>query len=297
MWETQVQSLGWEDHLEKEMAIHSSTIAWKIPWTEEPGRLQPMGSQRVGHDWATSLSLSLWTKLAKVKEYKLSFIKSENMMLLMRFIQKASKSGKLSSDHRTGKFQFSFQSQRRPMSNNVHTTIQFRSFSMLLRLYTKSFRLGFSSTWTENFQMYKPGLEKTEEPEIKLPTFMGSWRKHQNSRKTSTSVSLTMLFDCADHNKLCKILKEMGVPDPLTCLLRNLGVVQEATVRTKHGTIGSKLGEEYVNVVYHQSAYLTYMQHISHEMPAEYITSWIQDCWEKYQQAQLCSWYHSNGIK
>ena len=48
--ETRVQSLGWEDPLEKEMAIHSSTIAWKIPWTEEPGRLQSMGSQRVGHD-------------------------------------------------------------------------------------------------------------------------------------------------------------------------------------------------------------------------------------------------------
>ena len=50
MWETRVQSLGWEDPLEKEMAIHSSTIAWKIPWTEEPGRLQSLGSQRVGHD-------------------------------------------------------------------------------------------------------------------------------------------------------------------------------------------------------------------------------------------------------
>ena len=48
--ETQVQSLGWEDPLEKEMAAHSSTIAWKIPWTEEPGRLQSMGLQRVGHD-------------------------------------------------------------------------------------------------------------------------------------------------------------------------------------------------------------------------------------------------------
>ena len=50
-----VRSLGWEDPLEKEMAIHSSTIAWKIPWTEEPGRLQSMGSQRVRHDGATSL--------------------------------------------------------------------------------------------------------------------------------------------------------------------------------------------------------------------------------------------------
>ena len=49
MQETQVQSLGWEDPLEKEMATHSSILAWKIPWTEEPSRLQSMGSQRVGH--------------------------------------------------------------------------------------------------------------------------------------------------------------------------------------------------------------------------------------------------------
>ena len=55
MRETRVWSLGWKDPLEKEMAIHSRTIAWKIPWTEEPGRLQSMGSQRVRHDWATSL--------------------------------------------------------------------------------------------------------------------------------------------------------------------------------------------------------------------------------------------------
>ena len=57
MWETWVRSLGQEDPLEKEMATHSSTIAWKIPWMEEPARLQSMGSQRVGHDWVTSLSV------------------------------------------------------------------------------------------------------------------------------------------------------------------------------------------------------------------------------------------------
>ena len=50
MWETRVLSLGREDPLEKEMATHSSTLAWKIPWTEEPGRLQSIGSQRVGHN-------------------------------------------------------------------------------------------------------------------------------------------------------------------------------------------------------------------------------------------------------
>ena len=58
MWETRVQALGWEDPLEKEMAIHSNTIAWKIPWTEETGRLHSMGSQRVRHNWATSLTHS-----------------------------------------------------------------------------------------------------------------------------------------------------------------------------------------------------------------------------------------------
>ena len=68
MWETWVQSLGREDPLEKKMATHSSTLAWRIPWKEEPGGLKSMGLQRVGHDWATSLSLPLcfWTKLSLV---------------------------------------------------------------------------------------------------------------------------------------------------------------------------------------------------------------------------------------
>ena len=59
MQETWVQSLGWEDPLEKEMATHSSTLAWEIPWMEEPGKLRSMGSQRVGHDWTISLSFFL----------------------------------------------------------------------------------------------------------------------------------------------------------------------------------------------------------------------------------------------
>ena len=59
MQETLVRSLSWEDPLAKEMATHSSILAWRIPWRKEPGRLQSTGSQRVGHDWATSLSLSL----------------------------------------------------------------------------------------------------------------------------------------------------------------------------------------------------------------------------------------------
>ena len=65
MWETRVWSLDREDPLEKEMATHSSTLAWKIPWTEEPGRLQSMGSQRGGDDWATFIT---WKKFLRWKE-------------------------------------------------------------------------------------------------------------------------------------------------------------------------------------------------------------------------------------
>ena len=85
-----------------------------------------------------------------------------------------------------------------------------------------------------NFQMFKLHLEKAEEPEIKLPASAGSSKKQESSRKTSISAKA---FDCLDHNKLWKILKGMGVPDHLTCLLRNLYAGQEATVRTGHGTI------------------------------------------------------------
>ena len=71
-------------------------------------------------------------------------------------------------------------------------------------------------------------------------------------------------FDCVDHNKLWKILKEMGVPDPLTCLLRNLYAGQEATVRTGHGTTDwVQTGKEYVKAVYCHPGYLTYMQSTS----------------------------------
>ena len=86
--------------------------------------------------------------------------------------------------------------------------------------------------------MFKLVIEKAEEPEIKLPTSIGSSKKQESIRKTSISALLTMprAFDCVDHNKLRKILKEMAIPDHLTCLLRNLYAGQEATVRTGHGT-------------------------------------------------------------
>ena len=116
-----------------------------------------------------------------------------------------------------------------------------------------------------NFQMFKLDLEKAEEPEIKLPTSTGSWKKQESSRKTSTSALLTvskpLTVWITTH---CKILKEMGVPDDLTCLLRNLYAGQEATVRAGHGTIDwFQKEKKYVEAVYCHPAYLTSMQSTS----------------------------------
>ena len=87
--------------------------------------------------------------------------------------------------------------------------------------------------------MFTLDLDKAEEAEIKLPTSPGSSKKQESSRKTSISALLTYTkaFDCVDHNKLWKILKERGIPDHLTCFLRNLYAGQEATGRTGHGTM------------------------------------------------------------
>ena len=86
--------------------------------------------------------------------------------------------------------------------------------------------------------MFELVLEKAEEPEIQLPTSAGSWEKQESSRKSIyfCFIDYAKTSDCVDHNKLWKILKEMGIPDHLTCLLRNLYAGQDATVRTGHGT-------------------------------------------------------------
>ena len=128
--------------------------------------------------------------------------------------------------------------------------------------------------WTVNFQIFKLDLQKAEEPGIKLPTSVGSLKKQESSRKTSTSASLTTLkpltmwitANCG------KFLKEMGRSDHLICLLRNLCAGQEATVRTGHGiTDWFQTGKgALVKAVYCHSAYLTYMQSTSCEM-----TTWM----------------------
>ena len=88
-----------------------------------------------------------------------------------------------------------------------------------------------------NFQMFKLDLEKGEEPEIKLPTSVGSSEKQEFQKNIYFCFTdYAKAFDCVDHNNLWEILKEMGIQDHFTCLLRNLYAGQEATFRTRHGT-------------------------------------------------------------
>ena len=126
------------------------------------------------------------------------------------------------------------------MPKNVQTTTQLHSFHMLARLCSKSFKLGFSSRWTENFQIHKLDSEKAEEPEIKLPISMICWitEKARELKKKIYFCFMIMLKPLTVWitTNCGKFLKEMGIPDHLTCLLRNLYAGQEATVKTGHGT-------------------------------------------------------------
>ena len=151
--------------------------------------------------------------------------------------QYASKFGKLTNGYRTGKGQFSFQPQRKAMPKNAQTTTQLHSSHMLAKWCSKFSKPGFNNMWIVNLQMFKLDLEKAEEPEIKLPISVGSSKKQESSRKTSTSALLTMpkpltVWITINYGKFW----EMGIPDHLTCLLRNLYAGQEATVRTGYGT-------------------------------------------------------------
>ena len=162
---------------EKAMAPHSSTLAWKIPWMEEPGRLQSRGSLRGGPDCAPSLSL------------------------------------------------FTFMHWRRK--------------------------------WQPT-PVFLPGESQGR------GSLVGCCLWGRTESDTTEVIQQQQAFDCVDHNKLWKILKEMGIPDDLTCLLRYLYASQEATVRIVHGTTDwFQIRKEYVKAVYCQPAYLTYMRSTS----------------------------------
>ena len=185
-------------------------------------------------------------------------------MLLKYCTQYASKFGKLSSGHRTGKGQFSFQSQRKAGPKNVQTTAlnSHASKGMLKILQAR-------------LQQYV---------NQELPDIQAGFRKGRGTRDQIANnrwiiekarefqeniyfrfIDYPKAFDCVDLNKLWKILKQMGISDHLTCLLRNLYAEQETTEPDMEQT-GSNLGKEYIKAVYCYPAYLTYMQSSSSEM-------------------------------
>ena len=133
--------------------------------------------------------------------------------------------------------------------------------------------------------MFKLVLEKAEELEIKLPVSTGPLKKQESSRKSSISALLTMPKPLTvDYNKLWKILKEMRIPDHLTCLLRNLYAGQEATVRTGYGTDWFQIGKGVPQgCILSSCLFNLYVEYIMRNAGLEKNTSWNQHCREKYQ--------------
>ena len=144
------------------------------------------------------------------------------MMLWKCCTQYASKFEKLSSGHRTGTGQFSFQSQRKAMLKSVQTTAQLLSSHTLAKSCSKFSKPGFNSTWTVNFQMFKLDLKRQRNQRSNCQHQLNHQKGKRIPEKHLLFIDYAKFFDCVDHNKLWKILKEMGIPDDLTCLLRNL---------------------------------------------------------------------------
>ena len=170
-------------------------------------------------------------------EFQLSYFKSWKMMLWKCCTQYAIKFGKLSSGHRTGKGQLSFQSLRKAIPKNAQTTLQLQSSHTLVKQCSKFSKPGFNSMWTMNFQIFKLVLEKEEEPEIKLLICTGSSKKQESSRKTSISALLTMpkhlsmwiTTNCG------KFWKRWEYQTTWPASWETLYAGQEAAVRTGHG--------------------------------------------------------------
>ena len=144
------------------------------------------------------------------------------------------------SSHKAGKSQFSFQSQRKAIIKNVQTTTQLHSSHTLAKQCSKFSKPGFNSTWTVNFQMeIQAGFRKDRGTRDQIANVCWIIEKTWEFQKNIyfCFINYAKAFDCVDHNKLWKIEKEIGIPDHLTCLLRNLYAGQEAKVRTIHGTM------------------------------------------------------------
>ena len=143
---------------------------------------------------------------------------------------------KNSSGHRTGKDQFSFQSQRKAMPKNAQTTAQLHSSHMLVMLIILLARL--QQYMNHELPDTQAGFRKDRGTRDQVANIHWIIEKGREFQKNIyfCFIDYAKAFDCVDHNKLWKILKEMGITDHLTCLLRNLYAGQKARVSTGHGT-------------------------------------------------------------
>ena len=173
-----------------------------------------------------------------------------------------------------------------PHNLSFHTALSLHSSHMLAMQCSKFSKLGFNNTWTVNFQMFKVDLEKAEKPETKLPTSVGSLKKQESSRKTSTSALLTMrkpltvwvTTNCGKFWKRWEYQISLPASSEICMQVKKQQLEPHMEKRT-----GSKLENKYIKGIYCHPAYFTYMQSTSWEMPPVWSTSWNQDCWEKYQ--------------
>ena len=158
-------------------------------------------------------------------------------MLLKCYTQHAIKFGKLSKGHRTGKGQFSFQSQRQAMPKNVQTNTT-ALISDISEVMLKILQARLQQYVNCELPDVQAGFRKGRGTRDQIANICWITEKAREFQKNIyfCFIDYAKAFDCMDHNKLWKILQEMGIPDHLTCLLRNLYAGQEATVRTGHGT-------------------------------------------------------------
>ena len=143
----------------------------------------------------------------------------------------------ISSGHRTGKRQFSFQSQRKAMPKNVQTTTLIAFISHASKVMLKILQARLQQYVNQELPDVQAGFRKGRGTRDQIANIHQNIKKARQFQKNICFIDYAKDFDCVDHSKLWKSLKEMGIPDHVTCLLKNLYAGQEATVRTRHGAI------------------------------------------------------------
>ena len=193
-------------------------------------------------------------------EFQLSYFKSWKMMLWKCGTQYARKFGKLSSGHRTGRDQFSFESQKKSNAKECSDYCTIALISHASKVMLKMLQARLQQYVNHELPDVQAGFRKCRRTRDKIANIHWITAREFQKNVYFCFIDYTKGFDCVDHSKQWKILQEMGIPDRLTCLLRNRYAGQEATeLDVKKQTV-SKSGKEYVKAVYCHPAYLIYMQ-------------------------------------